>query len=63
MSTSRPTPIVLVPGFWPGAWAWDELGTALRADGHEITAQTLPGLESADRRPLRDHPLRPRARP
>jgi hypothetical protein len=47
MSTSRPTPIVLVPGFWLGAWAWDELG-ALRADGHEITAQTLPGLESAD---------------
>jgi Alpha/beta hydrolase family len=43
-----PHPIVLVPGFWLGAWAWDELGTALRADGHEITAQTLPGLESAD---------------
>ena len=31
------TPIVLVPGFWLGAWAWDE-----------VTAVTLPGLESAD---------------
>jgi len=42
------TPIVLVPGFWLGAWAWDEVAAALRADGHEVTALTLPGLESAD---------------
>jgi pimeloyl-ACP methyl ester carboxylesterase len=41
-------PIVLVPGFWLGAWAWDEVAGALRADGHEVTALTLPGLESAD---------------
>jgi pimeloyl-ACP methyl ester carboxylesterase len=41
-------PIVLVPGFWLGAWAWDEVADALRADGHEVTAPTLPGLESAD---------------
>jgi pimeloyl-ACP methyl ester carboxylesterase len=41
-------PIVLVPGFWLGAWAWDEVATALRADGHDVTALTLPGLESAD---------------
>ena len=41
-------PIVLVPGFWLGAWAWDEVATALRADGHEVTAVTLPGLDSAD---------------
>jgi pimeloyl-ACP methyl ester carboxylesterase len=40
--------IVLVPGFWLGAWAWDEVAAALRADGHEVTALTLPGLESAD---------------
>jgi len=45
------TPIVLVPGFWLGAWAWDEVAGALRADGHDVTALTLPGLESvgADR--------------
>jgi pimeloyl-ACP methyl ester carboxylesterase len=41
-------PIVLVPGFWLGAWAWDEVAAALRADGHDVTAVTLPGLESAD---------------
>jgi len=41
------TPIILVPGFWLGAWAWDEVAAALRADGHDVTALTLPGLESA----------------
>lgn len=41
-------PIILVPGFWLGAWAWDEVANALRADGHDVTALTLPGLESAD---------------
>src|SRR4030081_1010597 len=41
-------PIVLVPGFWLGAWAWDEVAAALRAGGHDVTALTLPGLESPD---------------
>ena len=41
-------PIILVPGFWLGAWAWEEVAAALRADGHDVTAVTLPGLESAD---------------
>ena len=41
-------PIVLVPGFWLGAWAWDDVATTLRADGHDVAALTLPGLESAD---------------
>jgi pimeloyl-ACP methyl ester carboxylesterase len=41
-------PIVLVPGFWLGAWAWDEVAGLLRADGFEVTALTLPGLESKD---------------
>jgi pimeloyl-ACP methyl ester carboxylesterase len=40
-------PIILVPGFWLGAWAWDEVAAALRAEGHDVTALTLPGLESA----------------
>jgi pimeloyl-ACP methyl ester carboxylesterase len=48
MSASRSAPIVLVPGFWLGAWAWDEVAAALRADGHDVTALTLPGLESVD---------------
>ena len=42
------TPIVLVPGYWLGAWAWDEVVASLRADGHDVTALTMPGLESVD---------------
>jgi pimeloyl-ACP methyl ester carboxylesterase len=45
--TRRP-PIILVPGFWLGAWAWDEVVSYLRADGHDVTALTLPGLDSLD---------------
>jgi pimeloyl-ACP methyl ester carboxylesterase len=41
-------PIILVPGFWLGAWAWNEVAGLLRADGHDVTALTLPGLESPD---------------
>ena len=41
-------PIVLVPGWWLGAWAWDEVAGYLRADGFEVTALTLPGLESVE---------------
>ncbi|WP_092505650.1 alpha/beta fold hydrolase [Agrococcus jejuensis] len=37
--------IVLVPGFWLGAWAWDDVAERLRAAGHEVVALTLPGLE------------------
>ncbi len=50
MAESRTTsaPIILVPGFWLGAWAWDEVADALRTDGHDVTPITLPGLESAE---------------
>ena len=41
-------PIILVPGFWLGAWAWDEVVVKLRASGHHATPITLPGLESSD---------------
>src|SRR6185369_17484280 len=41
-------PIVLVPGFWLSAWAWDEVIPPLREEGIEATAITLPGLESKD---------------
>jgi pimeloyl-ACP methyl ester carboxylesterase len=44
-------PIMLVPGWWLGAWAWDEVAQALREEGHDVTALTLPGLEA-------DHPDR-----
>src|SRR3954452_15939530 len=52
-------PIILVPGFWLGAWAWEEVVGDLRSEGLDVTAITLPGLESpdADRSSisLRDH--------
>lgn len=37
--------ILLVPGFWLGAWAWDDVAARLRELGHDVTALTLPGLE------------------
>ena len=46
-------PIILVPGFWLGAWAWDEVADTLRADGHDVTALTLPGPGVEGRRPIR----------
>ena len=44
----RSAPIILVPGFWLGAWAWDDVAVRLRAAGHDITAITLPGQASPD---------------
>src|SRR6266516_6581081 len=44
----KAAPIILVPGWWLGAWAWDEVAASLRAKGHEVTPLTLPGLESVD---------------
>ena len=41
-------PIILVPGFWLGAWAWKEVADELGAGGHDVIALTLPGLESVD---------------
>jgi pimeloyl-ACP methyl ester carboxylesterase len=38
------TTFVLVPGFWLGAWAWDEVAAPIRAGGHDVHAVTLPGL-------------------
>lgn len=40
--------VILVPGFWLGAWSWSRITPALEAVGHDVTAVTLPGLESAD---------------
>src|SRR5215203_3552378 len=52
-------PIILVPGFWLGAWAWDDVAAQLRSDGFDVTALTLPGMESkeADRSTIgfKDH--------
>ena len=42
------TQIVLVPGFWLGAWAWDDVVPLLRDQGYDVTALTLPGLAGTD---------------
>lgn len=36
---------MLVPGFWLGQWAWDDVRLALSERGHDVVALTLPGLE------------------
>lgn len=51
MTSSPRTPVVLVPGFWLGSWAWDALLEPLRDAGLDPHPVTLPGLEP-------DHPDR-----
>jgi pimeloyl-ACP methyl ester carboxylesterase len=48
MTAITSAPIILVPGFWLGAWAWDEVAEELRGKGFEVAALTLPGLEAGD---------------
>jgi pimeloyl-ACP methyl ester carboxylesterase len=38
------TTFVLVPGFWLGAWAWQPVTDALRANGHNVYPLSLTGL-------------------
>jgi pimeloyl-ACP methyl ester carboxylesterase len=38
------TTFVLVPGFWLGGWAWDEVAASLRAAGHRAYQVTLTGV-------------------
>lgn len=51
--TSRPhqsftTPLLLVPGFWLGAWAWHDVVNALRARGHESVLPLTPAGQEPD---------------
>ncbi|MCP3801658.1 alpha/beta hydrolase [Allokutzneria sp. A3M-2-11 16] len=39
------TTYVLVPGAWIGGWAYAEVADLLRAEGHEVHAVTLSGLD------------------
>jgi pimeloyl-ACP methyl ester carboxylesterase len=45
---SAPAHVVLVPGFWLGAWAWDDVLPHLRERGLTAVPLTLPGLDPAD---------------
>jgi pimeloyl-ACP methyl ester carboxylesterase len=40
--------VILIPGFWLDATAWDDVVPAVRAAGHEPKPITLPGLAPAD---------------
>ncbi len=40
--------VILVPGFWLGAWSWDRIVPTLENAGHDVVPVTLPGLESVD---------------
>jgi pimeloyl-ACP methyl ester carboxylesterase len=40
--------VILVPGMWLAADAWDAVVPALRAAGYDVETMTLPGQESAE---------------
>lgn len=40
--------IILVPGHWLGAWAWEEVLEHLSAQGRRAVPLTLPGLDQTD---------------
>jgi pimeloyl-ACP methyl ester carboxylesterase len=40
--------IIMVPGFWLDASAWDDVVPPLRAAGHTVHPLTLPGKESGE---------------
>ena len=48
MDPSSSTRFVLVPGFWLGGWAWEQVSPHLRATGATVREVTLPGLEEVD---------------
>jgi pimeloyl-ACP methyl ester carboxylesterase len=51
MTTQHPEPtLVLIPGYWLGAWAWDEVAAHLTTAGRRAMALTLPGLDAQDPR-------------
>lgn len=59
-SSTVPTapPILLVPGYWLGGWAWDRVVARLAGLGRHAEAITLPGLDpDSDRAGVRlaDH--------
>lgn len=40
--------VILVPGYWLGAWAWDGVVPALKNQGFHVKAVTPPGLDEQD---------------
>ena len=48
--TPAPAHVVLVPGFWLGAWVWDDVLPLLTEAGFTAHPVTLPGLAGPDDR-------------
>ncbi|MCL2489510.1 MAG: alpha/beta hydrolase [Propionibacteriaceae bacterium] len=46
MNTKHTSTVILIPGFWLGGWAWDEVAQHLRDAGLTPVPVTLPGLDS-----------------
>lgn len=47
-NTSAKSPIILIPGHWLGAWAWEEVVERLHLFSHHTYPLTLPGLDPQD---------------
>lgn len=47
-TTTSNSTILLIPGHWLGAWAWDEVLEHLTSLGHRAIPLTLPGLDETD---------------
>lgn len=47
-NAARQPHVILVPGYWLGAWAWDDVTTALSDRGLDAKAVTPPGLDEQD---------------
>lgn len=48
MTTDTSITILLIPGHWLGAWAWDEVSEHLISLGQRAIPLTLPGLDETD---------------
>jgi len=46
MNAKNSSSVILVPGYWLGGWAWDDVVEHLSRGGVSATAITLPGLDS-----------------
>lgn len=46
-TTAQPT-VILVPGYWLGAWAWQDVAKDLAVRGVRCLPLTLPGLDPDD---------------
>jgi len=41
---------ILIHGAWHGGWCWERLAPLLGAEGHQVLAPDLPGMEAEPRR-------------